>query len=670
MAELAKAYVQIIPTAKGIKSNLSRELDGGMQAAGEEAGGTLGNSLVEKMKTVVKAGAVAIGALIGGSLMEGAKLEQSIGGIETMFKDSYSKVEKYANEAYKTAGVSANSYMEQVTSFSAALLQSLGGDTNKAAESANQALQDMSDNANKFGTDMESIQWAYQGFAKQNYTMLDNLKLGYGGTKAEMERLLADAQALTGVKYDINNLSDVYEAIHVIQENLGITGTTAQEAATTFSGSFNTMKSAAQNFLATLALGDKGTMDIQTAMTNLIQSTITFLVGNAIPMIVNVFSQLPSAIFAALSIYTPEQISTFFTNVMTWIQTFLTQTLPQFVIMGLNMLQSLLSGFMSDEGGLTLSAVLQFVTNIVTGIATQLPQILEAGRRVVVTLVDGLMNNLPQILNSAVEIIGSLFYGLISSLDQIIAAAVQIVGSLVTGLISNLPQIIAAGVQLIFKLVGALVDRLPQFLETGIEVILYLAKGLVQAIPSLLSKIPGMVSQIISGFGKLLGKIFDVGSDLVKGLWNGILSVKDWILGKISGFVDNILGGIKSFFGINSPSKLMRDEVGKFVAQGVGVGFEKEMTSVKKDMVNALPTGFDVTPTLSYNYNIGGIGRTGVNLWDNTNSRTEDNPSGATKYVIEIPVNLDGKTLVRETISYTDEELAKRERLISRGVIA
>lgn len=669
MAELAKAYVQIIPTAKGIKSNLSRELDGGMQAAGEEAGGTLGSSLVEKMKTVVKAGAVAIGALIGGSLMEGAKLEQSIGGIETMFKDSYSKVEKYANEAYKTAGVSADSYMEQVTSFSAALLQSLGGNTNKAAESANQALQDMSDNANKFGTDMESIQWAYQGFAKQNYTMLDNLKLGYGGTKAEMERLLADAEKLTGVKYDISNLSDVYEAIHVIQEDLGITGTTAQEAATTFSGSFNMMKSAAQNFLATLALGDKGTMDIQTAMTNLIQSTITFLVGNAIPMIVNVFSQLPSAIFAALSIYTPEQISTFFQSVMTWIQTFVAQTIPQWLTMGLTMLNNFVMGFIQGLPNM-LSAITQFATTMISGISAQLPQLVQLGLDAIVNFVHGIIQNLPQILNSATRIINSLLQGILQAMPQILQSGVQAIISFVQGIIQNLPQIVTSAINMIVTLAGTIIENLPQILATGVKLIGQFLVGILRAVPDLLAAIPDIIVAIIKGFGGLLSKIFDVGADLIKGLWNGILSVKNWILGKISGFVDNILGGIKSFFGINSPSKLMRDEVGKFVAQGVGVGFEKEMTSVKKDMVNALPTGFDVTPTLSYNYNIGGIGRSGVNLWDNTNSRTEDSPSRPKKYVIEIPVNLDGKTLVRETISYTDEELAKRERLISRGVIA
>ena len=232
--------------------------------------------------------AAGIGKAFSAAISEGAALQQSLGGIETLFKGSADKVKGYANEAYKTTGLSANAYMENVTGFSASLLQSLGGDTNKAAETANMAMIDMSDNANKMGTSMESIQMAYQGFAKQNYTMLDNLKLGYGGTKQEMQRLLADAEKLTGVKYDINNLSDVYSAIHAIQENLDITGTTAKEAASTFSGSFESMKAAAQNVLGKLALGE----NILPSLHALLKTTSTFLFDNFLPMIGNVFSGL------------------------------------------------------------------------------------------------------------------------------------------------------------------------------------------------------------------------------------------------------------------------------------------------------------------------------------------------------------------------------------------
>ena len=284
--EIAQAYVQLIPSARGITGKIQSILNPEASAAGQSAGQSLGSSLVGVMTKVIAA--AGIGKAFSAAISEGAALQQSLGGIETLFKGSADKVKGYANEAYKTTGLSANAYMENVTGFSASLLQSLGGDTNKAAETANMAMIDMSDNANKMGTSMESIQMAYQGFAKQNYTMLDNLKLGYGGTKQEMERLLNDAQKLTGVKYDINNLSDVYNAIHAIQENLDITGTTAKEAASTFTGSFQAMKASAQNVLGKLALGE----NILPSLHALLKTTSTFLFDNFLPMIGNVFSGL------------------------------------------------------------------------------------------------------------------------------------------------------------------------------------------------------------------------------------------------------------------------------------------------------------------------------------------------------------------------------------------
>ena len=288
---LGKAYVQIMPSAKGISGMISKELDGEVKSAGQSAG----NSLISTIKGAIVA--AGIGKLFATSLLEGGKLQQSLGGVETLFKNNANMVKQYANEAYKTTGLSANAYMENVTGFSASLLQSLGGDTAKAAKVANMAMIDMADNSNKMGTSMELIQNAYQGFAKQNYTMLDNLKLGYGGTKQEMQRLLADAQKLTGVKYDINNLSDVYEAIHVIQKELDITGTTAKEASTTLQGSFASMKAAFTNLLGKLSLGQ----DIKPSLQALATTTTTFLVGNFLPMVGNILKGLPTLVIGAFS---------------------------------------------------------------------------------------------------------------------------------------------------------------------------------------------------------------------------------------------------------------------------------------------------------------------------------------------------------------------------------
>lgn len=303
--ELGQAYVQIIPSAKGISGSIRSQLDPEASAAGESAGNNIASKLVSIVKGVIAT--AAIGKFFGASLVEGADLQQSLGGIETLFKGSADKVKKYADEAYKTTGLSANDYMESVTSFSASLLQSMGGDTEKSADKANMAMVDMSDNANKMGTNMGDIQNAYMGFAKQNYTMLDNLKLGYGGTKTEMERLLADATKLTGVKYDINNLGDVYDAIHAVQEELDITGTTAKESAETFSGSLASMKSSFSNVLGKLALGQ----DIKPSLEALAETTSTFLIGNFIPMVGNILKALPGAIVTFIKAAIPYVKSAF-----------------------------------------------------------------------------------------------------------------------------------------------------------------------------------------------------------------------------------------------------------------------------------------------------------------------------------------------------------------------
>lgn len=302
MSDIGTAYVNIVPEAKGIKGQVTNMMNGAAGPAGTASGKLMG------LKMAAAVGGVAIGAAVVTGLKkaigEGAKLEQSVGGIETLFKDSADAVIKNAREAYRTAGISANEYMENVTSFSAGLIKSMAGDTKKAGKVADMAMIDMSDNANKMGTDMSSIQTAYQGFAKQNYTMLDNLKLGYGGTKTEMERLLADAEELTGVKYDIGNLSDVYTAIHVIQGELGITGTTAKEANETLAGSFNSMKAAFTDLMGNLATGS----NVGESMKALVETAVTFLGGNLVPAIITVFKSLPEAIGALLSSDAPLMI--------------------------------------------------------------------------------------------------------------------------------------------------------------------------------------------------------------------------------------------------------------------------------------------------------------------------------------------------------------------------
>ena len=535
-----------------------------------------------------------------------ADYEQLIGGVETLFKDSANVVEEYANQSYKTAGLSANEYMETITSFSASLLQSLNGDTAKVAEVGNMAVIDMADNANKMGTSMSMIQSAYQGFAKQNYTMLDNLKLGYGGTKTEMERLLKDATKISGVKYDIKNLNDVYQAIHVIQGELGITGTTSKEASTTISGSLSSMKSAWQNLLTGIA---DDNANFETLIGNFVDSIMTFA-DNIVPRIEVVMDGLIDLILGLAD-----------------------TLLPQVLEIGVNLIQNLVSGITSNIGNL-MATVNQMITTILNALIQMLPQILQAGIQVIVSLITGIAQALPTLIPQIVEAVMLMVETLIDNIDLIIDAGIQLIIGLAEGLIQAIPVLIDKIPIIIDKLINAIINNLPKLLEMGITLIVKLAEGLIKAIPQLVSKIPEIITSLLNGIknyfskmisigGELLGKVkegitkgisgmLDVGKNLVQGLWNGINNAKNWVLDKIKGFGKSILNGIKSIFGISSPSKVFRDEIGTNLALGIGEGFEKEMDNVSGMMEDAIPKDFDVGVNTNYD---------GLNIEGNTYSK-------------------------------------------------
>lgn len=548
--ELGQAYVQIMPSAKGISGSIQKELSGESVIAGKSAG----SNIVGALKGVIAT--AAIGKAVGAALTEGGDLQQSLGGVETLFKENAEKVKQYANEAYKTAGLSANAYMENVTSFSASLLQSMEGDTDKAADKANMAMVDMSDNANKMGTSMEMIQNAYQGFAKQNYTMLDNLKLGYGGTKSEMERLLADAEKLTGTKYDIENLADVYDAIHAVQVELGITGTTAKESAETLSGSLASMKGAFANVLGNLALGK----DITPSLKALAQTTSTFLFENLLPMVGNIISALPGAIL-----------------------TFIQAAGPAFMESGGELLSNLVNGIVTGIP-LVFETLATMMSEIVTWVKEQLPTILENGVEFISNFATGIFDGAPSVIDNIGEILNSVLTAIFDALPMILESGMEIISNLAKGIWDNLPTIISTMFDLLGSLIRKIGEHLPEFLAKGIELVAEMAVGLVQAIPDIVAKVPELIGAIIGGIGDLIGDFVDIGADLVEGLWKGINSVKDWILDKISGFVSSITDGIKSFFGISSPSKLMADEVGKWLPMGLAEGIEGNMKPVANAM--------------------------------------------------------------------------------------
>ena len=541
--ELAKAYVQIIPSAEGIQGRIQKELE----PEADSAGSSFGGKMVGMIKKVIAT--AAIGKALSASISEGAALEQSLGGIETLFKDSADKVKANAAKAYQTAGMSANDYMELTTSFSASLLSSLAGDTSKAADVADMAMVDMSDNANKMGTNMEDIKNAYQGFAKQNYTMLDNLKLGYGGTKSEMERLLADAQKISGVEYNIDKLSDVYSAIHVIQGQLDITGTTAKEAATTISGSFNQMKAAAKNVMGEIALG----MDVGPALNELANTIITFAVGNLLPAIWNVISALPSAIV-----------------------TFVTALGPQLFAAVSGLIPQIASGITTGIPTLYQSAM-QLMDQFNIGIQEQLPTLLQKGVDFISNIVNGILQNLPQVITMAGNVITYFVNTIISMLPTVLSAGARLLLRLVNGIINNLPQITQAAVTAIVRFVASIGQNLPQILQSGITIIAKLAAGLIRAIPNLVGQIPAIISAIVNAFtSQNWGSI---GINIISGIASGLRSAAhmlwDAVKGVLGGFKENVL----AFFGIHSPSR-WGAYVGEMIDTGIANGLIGKTTLV------------------------------------------------------------------------------------------
>nr|DAZ78091.1 MAG TPA: tail tape measure protein [Caudoviricetes sp.] len=541
--ELAKAYVQIIPSAEGIQGRIRKELE----PEADSAGSSFGGKMVGMIKKVIAT--AAIGKALSASISEGAALEQSLGGIETLFKDSADKVKANAAKAYQTAGMSANDYMELTTSFSASLLSSLAGDTSKAADVADMAMVDMSDNANKMGTNMEDIKNAYQGFAKQNYTMLDNLKLGYGGTKSEMERLLADAQKISGVEYNIDNLSDVYSAIHVIQGQLDITGTTAKEAATTISGSFNQMKAAAKNVMGEIALG----MDVGPALNELANTIITFAVGNLLPAVWNVISALPSAIV-----------------------TFVTALGPQLFAAVSGLIPQIASGITTGIPTLYQSAM-QLMDQFNIGIQEQLPILLQNGVDFITNIVNGILQNLPQVITMAGNIITYFANTIISMFPTVLSAGASLLLKLVNGIINNLPQIAQAAATTIVRFVASIGQNLPQILQSGITIIAKLAAGLIRAIPNLVGQIPAIISAIVNAFtSQNWGSI---GINIISGIASGLRSAAhmlwDAVKGVLGGFKENVL----AFFGIHSPSR-WGAYVGEMIDTGIANGLIGKTTLV------------------------------------------------------------------------------------------
>lgn len=555
--------------------------------------GSIAGTAMKGVSVAVGAAATAIGGLVTASVNAYAEYEQLVGGVDTLFKNSSQKLQSYADEAYKTAGMSANEYMSTVTSFSASLLQSLGGDTEKAADYANQAVIDMSDNANKMGTSMELIQNAYQGFAKQNYTMLDNLKLGYGGTKEEMERLLEDASKISGIKYDISSFADVTQAIHVMQESMGIAGTTSKEASETIEGSINSVKGAWENLLVGITNPDA---DWDKLIQNLVD-TVTAAGENILPAV-------GSALVGVSAL-----IRDLFPMIAQEIPTLISEILPQLVDTGISVVNSLITGIQQNlpalmEGAIQivtsignaiitmlpqiLTIAMQLIQTIINGIITMLPQIIQMGMQLITQLILGIAQMLPQLIPQAVNAIITIVNGLLDNIDMLVDAAIQLILGLADGLINALPILIEKAPEIIMKLVTALIKNAPKILEAGVQLIVKLVEG-VGSVLGKLGQMAGTIIQTIwDGLKSLPSKMLEVGKNLIQGIWNGISNAVGWLWDKISGFCSGIVDKIKGFFGIHSPSKVFADEVGKFLALGLGEGFDDNIGKVYKNMQSAV----------------------------------------------------------------------------------
>ena len=615
--ELGKAYVQVIPSAKGIGGMLKKSMGGDMDSAGT----SLGKGLGSKIKAAIIA--AGIGKVLKTAIFEGAKLEQSLGGVETLFKGSAGRVKKYAAEAYRTAGMSGNEYMENVTSFSAAMISSLGG------------------NANKMGTDLSMVTQTYQSLARGQYQMLDNLKLGYGGTKGEMQRLLNDAEKLTGKKYDISSFSDVTQAIHAIQTQMGITGTTAKEAASTISGSFNMMKASAKDFLGNLTLG----RDVSKSMENLVTSTGTFLsnllpaLGNIAKGLVNVigttFPQMFSKIGNSLGASMPGLISKGLTMV-TQFTASLRKNAGKFVSAGMDMLLKLAQGW-ANSMPVMIQKIPQIITNIAGLINDNAPKIMITGGKIIITLVKGLINaiptliaNIPQILRAmwnaftafnwmslGSTMISGIAGALRSGIGSLFSAAQSLCATIVNAFI-NLPTVLFnAGATAIVHLIQGFRSAWGVITSIGGRIVVAVISGLVSLASRMWSSAKSAASRMLSAFRAVSWG--SVGTHIISGIVRGIAGAAGKLFSAMKNLASKALSAAKKVLGINSPSRVFAAEVGRWIPAGIAVGVTKNsgmLSSVMDDTAKSMTSSFN--PNLVRNAQISWSGATQNNAANQT----------------------------------------------------
>lgn len=570
----------------------SSEYEKGLDNAKGKTNGfasAIGNGL----KTAAKVGTAAIAAASAGvvaltkSAIDGyAEYEQLVGGVETLFKGSADIVQGYAENAYRTAGLSANEYMETVTSFSASLLQSLGGDTESAAKYADVAITDMADNANKMGSSMESIQNAYQGFAKQNYTMLDNLKLGYGGTKTEMERLITDAESLDSsftASRDSNgqltmSYADVVDAIHIVQDNMGITGTTAKEASETISGSVASMKSAWDNLVTGLGRDDA---DMDSLVTNLTDSMET-AINNIAPVLERALGSIGDVITKLAPVIAEK------------IPGILSSVLPSILQASMTLIQAF-GKFLLDNAPMLMQTALDIVMMLAQGLIDNVDELVAGAVELISQFATFLGENASMLIQAAIDIILALFDALTDpgNISTLIDAAIFLIISLAEALVTNIPELISRIPEIVMNLVNAFIENAPKLAEAGVELILMLVQGIFDAYNALINA----VLEILGGIGDSLGEWGKSAMKIVKTIWNGIKayfstiwngikSIFTTALTAVKNNVSGVFNGIKSFF-----SNIWNGIKGIFSNSLNNI--KTTVTSVVNAVKNTFSTGFN-----------------------------------------------------------------------------
>lgn len=673
-SSIAQAYVQILPTTDDLQMNLTKSMSPQLEAAGVSGGKTLGGALTKTLA------ALGIGKAIKDSLNLGGALEQSLGGVDTLFKESADKVKAYANEAFSTAGVSANKYMEIVTGFSASLLQGLGGDTGKAADIADTALKDMADNVNKFGNNMDTVQAAYQGFARQTYTMLDSLKLGYGGSASEMARLVNESGVLgDAVKVTAETVKDVpfdqiIAAIHQVQENLGVTGATAEEAATTLQGSFAAMKAAAENTIGKLALGE----NVKPSLEALISTAKTYLFDNLLPMVGNIARGIPTVLTTAIK----EGIPAFLDagkSMISQLKTGFVENIPQLIKEGLPMLLKFAGEIRKNAGELVNMGV-DMILSLVDGLVEGLPDLIKYVPLIISDIAGIINDNMPKILEAGLKIIIALGEGIIKNIPVIIANAGNIVKAILDVIQAinwlnvgkGVIEAIAKGVKALFNSIPQLFREIGQWSINSFRGIDWIAVGktVIQSIgsgiKSLITHIPEMLKNIAKSAwdGFLNMPWANLGKGIIDGIAAGVSGAAASIASAAKSAASNALASAKKLLGIHSPSKVFRDEVGKMIGLGMAEGIgdsTRPISEALDDVTSKMSAGLDPI-TVRGSFDAGSMAQGG------SMEQLLALVAGLSAKIDRLEIRLDGDKLVGGISEKMNKALGDQSALEARGV--